>query len=53
VACATLVLRALGMSAEAAAEVAARPLPPLVFPQEEKVGGAARAQPVKTPPRRG
>ena len=36
-ACAALVLRALGMDAGEAAEVAARPLPPLVFPQETAV----------------
>lgn len=39
-ACAALVLRALGMDAEAAAEVASRPLPPLVLPGAEDEAAA-------------
>lgn len=51
VACATLVLRALGMSAADAAEVAARPLPPLEAP-EEVAEPPARAAAAKAPARK-
>ena len=46
VACATTVLRALGVPPQEAAEVAARPLPPLRF-QEEEAAPAGRKAPAK------
>lgn len=52
-ACAALLLRALGVPPDEAAEVAARPLPPLGS-RMEGAEGAARTQPAKVPsvPRR-
>lgn len=51
VACAALVLRALGMNAADAAEVAARPLPPLEI-REEGADAPAPAAPAKAPARK-
>lgn len=47
VACAATVLRALGVPAQEAAEVAARPLPPLRFGEEEAPAPAGRKAPAK------
>lgn len=47
VACAATVLRALGVPPDEAAEVAARPLPPLRFEDESAPAGASRKMPAK------